>query len=137
MNILFICVANSARSQMAEGLARSLLGETAEVRSAGSQPGKLNPFAVLALQEIGIDISHHYAKGFDDVPAAFYSKLDYLISMCDDETVCPTLATKAKKLHWGLPDPAKAGPTDQARLEAFRQTRDEIKRRLETFLKSC
>lgn len=133
VNILFICVANSARSQMAEGLARSIWGDLVQVRSAGSAPGVLNPFAVKVMNEVGIDISNHHSKGFNEIPPDFYENLKYLISMCDDETVCPILATHAKKLHWGLPDPAREGRTDEERLTAFRRTRDEIRRRLETF----
>ncbi|PWU21398.1 MAG: hypothetical protein C5B49_02690 [Bdellovibrio sp.] len=80
MNILFMCVANSARSQIAEGLAKKVFPE-AEVRSAGSQPGKLNPFAVSAMNEIGIDISRQHSKGIDDLPPKFIVAIDYIIML--------------------------------------------------------
>jgi arsenate reductase len=133
MKILFLCVANSARSQMAEGLARSIFGDGVTVASAGSEPsGKVSPFAVEAMKEIGIDISAHYSKSWDHLPPAMFINLDYVITLCAEE-ICPTLSVRSKKLHWALPDPAKAGATDEERLEAFRRTRDEIGKRLETF----
>lgn len=131
MKILFLCVANSARSQMAEGLARSILGEGVTIASAGSEPsGKVSPFAVEAMKEIGIDISGHYSKSWDHLPPDMFINLDYVVTLCAEE-ICPTISVKSQKLHWALPDPAKAGATDSERLEAFRHTRDEIKKRLE------
>lgn len=133
MKILFLCVANSARSQMAEGLARSIFGEAVSVASAGSEPsGKVSPFALEAMKEIGIDISKHYSKSWNELPPQFFAGLDYVITLCAEE-ICPTLAVKAKKLHWGLPDPTRLGTTDAERLDAFRRTRDEIGRRLKAF----
>ena len=131
MKILFLCVHNSARSQLAEGLARHLFGATAHVESAGSEPsGAVNPFAIEAMREVGIDISGHTSKSWDDLPPGFFNGLDYVITLCAEE-ICPSLAVKAKKLHWGLPDPGRMGRTDAERLEAFRATRDEIRGRLE------
>src|SRR5262249_18925303 len=133
MKILFLCVANSARSQLAEGLAREILGPTADVQSAGSEPsGKVNPFAIQAMREIGIDISKHRSKSWDELPPGFFINLDYVITLCAEE-ICPTITVKSKKLHWSLPDPAGEGATDQERFDAFRRTRDEIKRRIEAF----
>lgn len=132
MKILFLCVANSARSQLAEGLAKKVLGESYEIRSAGSAPAKMvNPFAVRVLSEIGIDISSHRPKTWDELPPAFFINLDYVITLCAEE-VCPTLTVKSKKLHWALPDPALVEGTEGERLEAFRKVRNEIKRRLES-----
>jgi arsenate reductase len=125
--ILFLCVANSARSQMAEGIARSLAPAGVEVFSAGSNPGVLNPLAVQALAEIGIDIAHHRSKGIPEVPA---DRVDAVITLCAEE-VCPAWLGRAHRLHWGLPDPAGAGDDDAARLQAFRTVRDELVRRLE------
>jgi arsenate reductase len=133
MKILFLCVANSARSQIAEGLARSIFKNDVVVASAGSEPsGSVNPHAIRAMSEIGIDITKHYSKSWDDLPPAFFIHLDYVITLCAEE-ICPQLAVEATKLHWGLPDPAKAGTTDAERLEAFRKVRDELKDRLEAF----
>jgi len=133
MNILFMCVANSARSQIAEGLARKMFGANAQVESAGSQPSKVNPFAVKALKEIGINISSHYSKSYDELKPGFIVQIDYVITLCAEE-VCPTMVTpKAKKLHWPLPDPAGKPGTDDEQLGRFRETRDALSARLRSF----
>lgn len=124
--VLFLCVANSARSQMAEGIARALAPAGTAVFSAGSEPGTLNPLAVAALAEIGIDIAHHRSKPIADVPA---DAVDAVITLCADE-VCPAWLGRAHRLHWGLPDPAAATGGPDARLDAFREVRDELRRRL-------
>ena len=126
MKILFLCVANSARSQMAEGLARAMFGDRAEVASAGSAPSRVNPLAIAAMAEAGIDISAHRSKSISEVNAADF---DLIITLCADE-VCPVVPGRVKQLHWPLPDPA-AAPPDQA-AERFRSVRDEIARRLKT-----
>ena len=132
MNILFMCVANSARSQLAEGLAKQIF-PNAEIKSAGSHPGKLNPFAVQAMKEIGIDISKHYSKSVDDLSPKFLASLDFVITLCAEE-VCPVLVSKAKKLHWPFPDPASKDPLpDDVLLKRFREARDAIKERMEQF----
>ncbi len=125
-HLLFLCVANSARSQMAEGIARALAPASVKVSSAGSRPSRLNPLAVQALAEIGVDISGHWSKSVDDVPP---DGVDTVITLCADE-VCPVWLGKATRLHWGLPDPAHAGATETERLQAFRDVRDELRRRL-------
>lgn len=127
--ILFMCVANSARSQLAEGLARHLLGNQVEVQSAGSQPTKPNPFAIQAMKEIGLDISRHYSKTYDQLPLSFLVDLDYVITLCAEE-VCPVIVSKAKKIHWPFPDPAGHGGTDEQQLQRFRETRDAITAKL-------
>lgn len=127
-----MCVANSARSQLAEGLARKIFPE-ARIESAGSKPGKLNPYAVRVLNEVGIDISNQYSKSVDDLSPEFIAGLDYVITLCAEE-VCPVLTSKAKKLHWPLADPAKSERfTDQEALERFRIVRDQIQGRLTKF----
>lgn len=132
MKLLFMCVANSARSQLAEGLARSVF-PSAEVQSAGSHPGKLNPYAVEVMKEIGIDISKHYSKSVDDLPPRFLATLDFVITLCAEE-VCPMLVSKAKKLHWPNPDPATKEPLPEAEaLRRFREARDAIHSRLKEF----
>jgi arsenate reductase (thioredoxin) len=125
VKILFLCVANSARSQMAEGLARALFGGAAEVESAGSVPTRVNPNAIAAMAEVGIDISGHTSKSVTAVDAG---SMDLIITLCADE-VCPVVPGRVERLHWPLPDPAGA-PPDQA-LAKFRQVRDEIRARLE------
>jgi arsenate reductase len=133
MNILFMCVANSARSQLAEGLAKHRF-PAAEIRSAGSHPGKLNSFAVAVMQEIGIDISRQYAKSMDDLSPKFIVNLNYVITLCAEE-VCPTMvAQKAQKLHWPFPDPAAKVPLSKTEaLCRFREARDAIQARLQQF----
>lgn len=131
--ILFMCVANSARSQLAEGLARQILGEKAEILSAGSKPTKVNPLAIEALRRAGIDISTHHSKTVDDLPLPFLAGVDYVITLCAEE-VCPTLPSRtAQKLHWPLLDPAVRPGTPEEQLALFERTRDEIRSRLETF----
>ena len=126
--ILFLCVANSARSQMAEGLARHLFGSEAEVVSAGSMPSKLNPLAVTTMAELGIDIGNHYSKAVSDLDAASF---DLVITLCADE-VCPVLPGKVKRLHWPISDPAGIDPVAEPEkaLAAFRIARDQILQRL-------
>ena len=129
-----MCVANSARSQLAEGLARSLFFE-AEVQSAGSHPGKLNPYAVRVMNEIGIDISTHYSKSLHDLSPSFLADLDYVITLCAEE-VCPVLISKAQKLHWPLSDPAtKENISESEILKRFRDAREAIHSRLKDFKK--
>ncbi|MDZ7710816.1 MAG: VOC family protein [Roseovarius sp.] len=119
MRILFLCVANSARSQMAEGLARAMLPASVEVASAGSEPGQLNPLAVEALSEAGIDISGHRAKPLSDVSP---ETADLIVTLCAEE-VCPFIPGPVKRLHWPIADPQDAA--------GFRTARDQIRARIE------
>jgi arsenate reductase (thioredoxin) len=131
VHILFLCVANSARSQMAEGLAKDLFGNYAVVESAGSEPsGKVQPWAIEILKEEGIDISKHWSKSTDQLSPGFLANLDYVITLCAEE-VCPTLPSQAKRLHWPVKDPASA-PEEQ-KSESFRNAKNEIKLKLEIF----
>ncbi len=125
-SIVFLCVENSARSQMAEGLARARAPEGWDVHSAGSRPGTLHPHAVQALQEIGIDISHHHAKGFDAVPL---EEADVVVTLCAEEE-CPVVVTRGRRLSWPLPDPAGAD-RDQDIARRFRAVRDDLIERLD------
>lgn len=129
MKLLFLCVANSARSQMAEGLAREILGPTSQVESAGSSPSQLNPLAIAVMQEIGIDINTHYSKSVDSIDT---SAFDYIITLCADE-VCPVGSGLVKKLHWPFPDPAVSGLTPEASKQLFRSVRDQIKAKVKNF----
>ncbi len=125
-HILFLCVANSARSQMAEGIARSLAPKGVRVSSAGSAPASFRPQAIQVLREIGLDISGNPSKGLDAVDS---SSVDAVITLCAEE-VCPAFLGKTNRIHWGLPDPAAVAGTEDIRLAAFRHVRDELLRRL-------
>ena len=124
-SLLFLCVANSARSQMAEGLARAKFGDRVRVQSAGSQPSQLNLLAVEALAEVGIDISAQSSKSVDSIDP---DSVDVVVTLCAEE-VCPTWLGAARRLHWPLPDPTAAPNEDQR--QRFREVRDEILRRLD------
>lgn len=126
-HVLFLCVANSARSQMAEGIGRSLAPEGVRVSSAGSEPSSVRPQAVAALAEIGIDASGHRSKSFDEFDA---EDVDCVITLCAEEN-CPAWLGDALRVHWALPDPAAAAGPESEVLEAFRSVRDELSRRLE------
>src|SRR5512147_216777 len=108
-HILFLCVANSARSQMAEGIARSLAPPGVIVSSAGSSPASVRQEAIQVLREIGIDISGHRSKGLDSIDAG---SVDAVITLCAEE-ICSTYLGKARRLHWGLPDPASWTGTEE------------------------
>ena len=126
--VIFLCVANSARSQMAEGLARARAPRGWRVFSAGSNPARLSSTAVEAMREIAIDISSQHSKGRDDVPL---EEADLIITLCAEE-VCPVVpGGRAERLHWPLPDPAAVTGDPAARLDRFRAVRDELARRLE------
>lgn len=128
-----MCVANSARSQLAHGLAKEIFKGIAEIESAGSQPAKVNPLAIEAMKEIGVDITSHYSKSVDELKPEFVQGLDYVITLCAEE-VCPVLISKAKKLHWPMPDPAGNDQlTHEERLQLFRNTREAIKAKLTAF----
>ena len=127
-HILFLCVANSARSQMAEGIARRLAPERVRVSSAGSMPTSVRPQAAAVLREIGIDIGDQRSKSVDDVEGL----VDVVITLCAEE-VCPVWLGSAERLHWALPDPAAVEGTEEQKLEAFRAVRDELLRRLGVF----
>jgi arsenate reductase len=125
-SILFLCVANSARSQIAEGLARRLAPPGTHVFSAGSEPGAINPLAVQVLAEAGVDASQQHSKGLDAIPL---DEIDLIVTLCAEE-VCPLFPRPVRKLHWPLPDPARAAGTEGERLAAFRAVRDELAARL-------
>jgi arsenate reductase len=127
-SILFLCVANSARSQMAEGLARQLFPGL-RIQSAGSRPSQVNPYAIEVLAERGIDASTHTSKYVQDIDPA---TVDLFITLCAEE-VCPVFLGKAERLHWPIPDPASEDPslTPEEMRARFRTGRDEIQRQLE------
>lgn len=127
--ILFLCVANSARSQMAEGLAKRVFRDAKVIQSAGSEPSRVHPMAIEVMSEIGIDISAQRSKSVDAIEA---DSIGTVVTLCAEE-VCPVYLGQARRLHWPIPDPAeeKAGLTAGERRERFRAARDEIRGRLE------
>ena len=125
-HLLFLCVANSARSQMAEGIARSLAPAGVKISSAGSRPSHVNPFAIQALDELGIDLRGHFSKSVDTIPPG---DVEVVITLCAEEE-CPVFLGQARRLHWGLPDPGGAGLSDAQKLQSFRDVRYELVRRL-------
>lgn len=129
-SVLFLCVANSARSQMAEGLARSMFGDAIVSQSAGSKPSRVNPFAIEAMKEVGIDLSGHTSKSVTTIDPA---GVDLVITLCAEEE-CPVFLGNARRLSWPLPDPDRKQEdlSDEQRLESFRIARDSIKAKLET-----
>lgn len=129
--VLFLCVANSARSQMAEGLARALWPAEVKVWSAGSHPTSVRPEAVQVLAESGIDISRHRSKPVSEIPAA---EVDTVITLCGEEE-CPVFLGQATRLHWPFPDPAAGqAASPEAVLARFREVRDGIRARLINFV---
>ncbi|MBI3202423.1 MAG: arsenate reductase ArsC [Myxococcales bacterium] len=130
-SILFLCVANSARSQMAEGLGRMIFGERVAVQSAGSAPSKVNPYAVEVMRELGVDLASHHSKSVQTIdPAA----VGTVITLCAEE-VCPVFLGSARRLHWPIPDPASDDPSlgRDEMLARFRTARDTIRGMLERF----
>lgn len=128
-SILFLCVANSARSQMAEGLARHLFGDAVRVQSAGSEPSRVNPFAIKAMAELGIDLGTHSSKSVQTIDP---NGVDLVITLCAEE-VCPVFLSRAPRMHWPIQDPDRKHEdlTDEERLQHFRVARDQIRARIE------
>lgn len=132
--VLFVCVHNSARSQMAEAFLKQMAEDRFEVESAGLEPGKLNPLAIEAMKEVGIDISQNKTKSVFD----FYKqgkRYDYVITVCDESQAgkCPVFPGAAERMHWGFDDPAGFQGTWEEKLEKTRQVRDKIKQKIEDF----
>lgn len=129
--ILFLCVANSARSQMAEGLARSLLGDRYRIQSAGSEPATVNPYAIEVMRELDLDLSTHHSKSVDTIDP---STVDVVITLCAEE-VCPAFLGKARRFHLPIPDPASKDPSlsREELLARFRTARDTLRELLAKF----
>lgn len=122
--VLFLCTGNSARSQMAEGYLRSVAGERFDAMSAGIAPNGLNPLAVQAMREIGIDISSQRSK---DVTEFVGTPVQYVVTVCANaREKCPVFPATVKFMHWDLEDPAAVQGTGEEKLAAFRKVRDEI-----------
>jgi arsenate reductase (thioredoxin) len=132
--VLFICVHNSARSQMAAALLSKRCGDFLEADSAGLEPGKLNPLAVEVLQEIGIDISRNRTQAVFDVFTSG-QLFAYVITVCTESEAagCPIFSGVTTRLHWSFPDPSKLTGSYEARLEGTRRIRDQISDRIEAW----
>lgn len=127
--VLFLCTGNSARSQMAEGYLRHVAGDHFEVFSAGIEPKGLNPLAVEAMNEIGIDISQQKSK---DVVSFLGQYMPYIVTVCDNARErCPIFPRTYKFLHWSFDDPAAAQGSYDDKLAVFRRVRDEIARKID------
>ena len=124
--VLFLCAANSARSQMAEAIARALAPVGVKIWSAGSQPTMVRPEALAVLAEIGLDATSHFAKHVSAIPA---DQVEVVITLCAEQE-CPVFPGRARRVHWPLPDPAACHGDDATRLDAFRAVRDELGARL-------
>jgi arsenate reductase len=132
--ILFLCTGNSIRSQMAEGFLNALGSGEWKAQSAGVISSYVHPLAIQVMAEIGIDISKKTSKSMDQF---IKEKFDYVITLCDDAAQsCPSFGGQGKRLHWPFEDPAAFIGTNEERLAVFRRTRDEIKKKIEEFLKS-
>jgi arsenate reductase len=127
-SVLFLCVANSARSQLAEALARARFGERVRVQSAGTRPSQVNPYAIAALAERGVDAAGQRSKAVTTIDP---TTVDLVVTLCAEE-VCPLFLGAAARLHWPIDDPASADPslTGEELLARFRRARDEIDARL-------
>ena len=130
--VLFICIHNSARSQMAEAFLNQICGETFEASSAGIEPGKLNPNVIEVMREIGIDIAGNKTKSVQDMINSG-EKFAYAITVCDETSAerCPIFPGTTKRLHWGFPDPSSFQGTREQILAKTREVRDAIKQKIE------
>jgi arsenate reductase (thioredoxin) len=135
--VLFVCVHNSARSQMAAALLNQMCGGLFEAESAGLEPGTLNPLAVAAMREIGIDIGGNRTRSVADVVKTG-QRFDYLITVCDESSAeqCPLVPGGGARLHWNFPDPSKFTGTWKERLEQTRAVREAIESKIEEFCPS-
>ncbi|MFA4944733.1 MAG: arsenate reductase ArsC [Lentisphaeria bacterium] len=133
LKVLFLCTGNSCRSQMAEGWARALKGDVLEPYSAGLEAHGLNPHAVKAMAEAGVDISGHASKTVQEL---LHIPFDYVVTVCGHANgSCPLFPGKAKVVHAGFDDPpalAKTGEGEEAKMACYRRVRDEIRRFIET-----
>jgi len=132
--VLFLCIGNSARSQMAEAFLRKYGGDQFEVYSAGLEPKGINPYTNRVMEEIGVNLSGQYSKGFMEYMGKVH--FGYLITVCDEaEKACPsTFPGVGQRLHWSFEDPAAFIGPDDEKLAKFRQVRDQIEQRIKSWL---
>jgi len=132
--VLILCTANSARSQIAEGLLRHDAGDRFEAASAGTHPTEVRPEAIAVMREIGIDLSGHRSKSVDDFEGQAF---DYVITVCDNaRESCPVFPATTKRIHWSIEDPAAFHASEELRLAEFRRIRDQIRSRLYRFVQA-
>lgn len=130
--VLILCTGNSCRSQMAQGLFRHLSNGTYDAYSAGVSPTTVNPLAIRAMREIGIDISHHTSDSIDQY---LNRDFDLVITVCDNaKENCPIFPGAKNTRHWPFEDPADAKGTEEERMRVFRKVRDQIRDKIATFL---
>jgi arsenate reductase len=135
---MFVCIHNSARSQMAEAFLNQLGGDRFETLSAGLEPGTLNPLVVEVMKEVGVDISGNKTKSVFD----FHQRgelFDYVFTVCDETSGerCPIFPGAAKRIHWGFPDPSAVTGTHEEKLKRIRVIRDLIKSEIEKFIRTA
>ena len=132
--LLFLCTGNSCRSQMAEGLLTNLAGDRFEAFSAGTEPSQVNPRAIKAMNELGIDISNHKSQSVENF---LDQEFHYVITVCDAaRETCPVFPNAKASLHWSFEDPAEATGNEEEVMSVFRKVRDEIRKRLREFITS-
>ena len=132
---MFVCIHNSARSQMAEAFLKQCGGDRFEVMSAGIEPGNLNPYVVEVMKEVGIDISGNKTKDiFEFIKKGTLPA--YVITVCDEASAerCPIFPGNAQKLHWSFPDPSALLGSSEEKLQATRKIRDDIKAKVEKWI---
>jgi arsenate reductase (thioredoxin) len=135
IKVLFVCIHNSARSQMAEAFLKQLGGDRFEAMSAGIEPGTLNPYVVESMKEAGIDISGNKTKDvFEFIKTG--ALFNYVITVCDETSAerCPIFPGHSQRLHWGFPDPSALQGTDEEKLQAIRKIRDDVKAKVEGWI---
>lgn len=132
--VLFVCIHNSARSQMAEAFLNHQCGHAFEAHSAGIEPGRLNPVVVQAMRELGFDLSGNRAKAVAEFFEAA-QPFDYVITVCDETSAgrCPVFPGATRRLHWGFPDPSALAGTPEEKLARTRVIRDQIRARVEAW----
>ena len=131
--VLILCTGNSARSQMGEGLLRHDAGDRFTVESAGTKPSSVRPEAIAVMKEVGIDITSHRSKHVDEFARQDF---DYVLTVCDNaKETCPVVFGRATRLHHSFNDPAGVEGSEERRLAAFRQVRDELRSYLKSFAK--
>ncbi|MDD3374543.1 MAG: arsenate reductase ArsC [Candidatus Omnitrophica bacterium] len=133
--VLFVCIHNSARSQMAEEILRKLASNRFEVESAGLEPGVINPLVVEVLKEQKIDISHKKTQSVSSLIESG-KKYDYVVTVCDEASAerCPVFPGDAKRLHWGFEDPSKLQGTNQEKMQKISIIRDQIKDKIKQWI---
>ncbi|MGE4454452.1 MAG: arsenate reductase ArsC [Sphaerochaeta sp.] len=133
--IMFVCIHNSARSQMCEAFVKHYARDRYDAHSSGIEEGKLNPLVVQAMEEIGISMEGHYAKSAQQYIAR-KEAFDYVVTVCDESNAerCPIFPGKSERMHWGFPDPSAITGSDEEKLEGIRPIRDAIHKRITDWL---